>query len=261
MKKIFKNAVLVLSVALLSVGVFAFVNASHSWGNYHWARISNPFTLKLGDNVSSTWDSYLSTASSQWSQSSVLDTVVVTGQAKANCRPTSGRIEVCSKTYGNNGWLGLAQIWVSGSHIVQGTAKVNDTYFNTSTYNTLGWRSLVICQEIGHDFGLGHQDEDFNNAPIVPHTCMDYFVPDANEAVGPNAHDYEQLETIYAHLDITTTIKAGEPSGNGKPSEANLDNPSEWGKSLKQDGQGRDNLFVRDLGGGRKVFTHVFWTR
>jgi hypothetical protein len=27
-------------------------------GNYHWARTSNPFTLKLGDNVSSAWDSY-----------------------------------------------------------------------------------------------------------------------------------------------------------------------------------------------------------
>lgn len=261
MNKIFKNSILVLSVALLSIGVFAFVSANHSWGPYHWARKSNPFTLKLGDNVSSAWDTYLNTASSQWSQSAVLDTVVVTGQAKANCRPTSGRIEVCSKTYGYNGWLGLAQIWVNGVHITQGTTKLNDSYFNTSTYNTPGWRSLVLCQEIGHDFGLDHQDEDFNNPPIEPHTCMDYFVPDANEIVGPNAHDFEQLETIYAHLDSTTTIKADEPSSKGKPSDSDLENPSEWGRSLKQDGQGRDNLFVRDLGGGRKVFTHVFWVR
>ena len=26
--------------------------ANHSWGGYHWARTSNPFTVKLGDNVS-----------------------------------------------------------------------------------------------------------------------------------------------------------------------------------------------------------------
>lgn len=260
MNKIFKNSILVLSVALLSIGVFGFVSADHSWGPYHWARKSNPFTLKLGDNVSSTWDSYLNTASSQWSGSSILDTTVVAGLAGKNCRPTSGRIEVCNRTYGNNGWLGLAQIWISGSHITQGVTKLNDTYFNTSTYNTTGWRSLVICQEIGHDFGLGHQDEDFNNSPIVPHTCMDYFVPDPNEIVGPNAHDFEQLEAMYAHLDSTTTIKAEGPSrGNGL--DVDLENPSEWGRSLGQDGQGKDNLFVRDLGGGKKIFTHVFWVR
>ncbi len=259
MKKIYKNTILIIAVAILSVGVFAVANAIHSWGGYHWARTSNPFNLKLGDNVSSTWDPYLATASNNWSSSSVLDTTIVTGQAKGNCRPTSGRIEVCTKTYGNNGWLGLAQIWVSGSHITQGTAKLNDTYFNTSTYNTVGWRSLVLCQEVGHNFGLGHQDEDFYNNPIIPHTCMDYFIPDTNEIVGPNAHDYEQLESIYAHLDSTTTIKSDIVNGRGV--EIDFENPSEWGKSLRKDNQGNDSLFVKDLGNGKKVFTHVFWVR
>lgn len=259
MKKIFRSSMLVFSAILLSVSVFAFVaNATHSWGSYHWARKSNPFTLKLGDNVSSVWDSYLATASSHWSQSSVLDTTVVIGQAKANCRPTSGRIEVCSKTYGNNGWLGLAQIWVSGSHITQGTTKLNDTYFNTATYNTSGWRSLVLCQEVGHNFGLDHQDENFYNAPIEPHTCMDYFVPGANEIVGPNAHDYEQLESIYAHLDSTTTIKASDSSKGNSP-DIDLDNPSEWGRGLRQDSHGKNSLYERDLGNGKKVFTFVIW--
>src|SRR6266540_1791449 len=61
-------------------GMFDLVGrANHSWGGYHWARTSNPFTVKLGDNVSSTWDSALSTASSDWSKSTVLDTTVVAG--------------------------------------------------------------------------------------------------------------------------------------------------------------------------------------
>ncbi|TFD09386.1 hypothetical protein E3T29_04385 [Cryobacterium sp. TMT1-66-1] len=47
-------------------------SANHSWGGYHWARTSNPFTLKLGDNVTSAWDSYLATTSSDWTQSHVL---------------------------------------------------------------------------------------------------------------------------------------------------------------------------------------------
>jgi len=55
------------------------VFANHSWNGYHWARTSNPFNLKLGDNVSSNWNSYLATTSSDWSASSVLNTSVVPG--------------------------------------------------------------------------------------------------------------------------------------------------------------------------------------
>ena len=268
MVKIIKNSILVLCVALLSIGIAFSVSANHSWGSYHWARTSAPFSLKLGDNVSSSWDSYLNMASSQWSLSSVLDTTVVFGNTNnikgkntpKNCTPTSGRIEVCSAKYGSTGWLGLAQIWVSGGHITQGTTKLNDTYFTTSAYNTPGWKSLVLCQEVGHNFGLDHQDEDFNNAPVDPHTCMDYFVPGVNEIVGPNTHDYEQLEAMYLHLDSTTTIKS-LISSNRLGTEIDFENPSEWGKSLKKDNNGKDNLFVRDLGNGKKVFTHIFWAR
>src|SRR5215213_7320760 len=99
-------------------------SANHSWGNYHWARQSNPFTLKLGDNVDTKWDSYLRTTSSDWSKSTVLDTTIVAGGANPrNCRPTSGRVEVCNAAYGQTGWLGVAQIWAGGSHITQGTVK------------------------------------------------------------------------------------------------------------------------------------------
>lgn len=232
--------------------------ASHSWGPYHWARMSNPFTLKLGDNASSTWDAYLSEASSDWSLSSVLDTTLVSGQGGKNCRATSGRVEVCNRKYGSNGWLGIAQIWVNGTgHIVQGLAKMNDTYFNTSTYNTPAWRRLVMCQEIAHTFGLDHQDEAFSNPNLG--TCMDYTSdpdgPPSNEH--PNAHDYEQLELMYAHLDSSTTLSASVPGGNGQ--DVDLDHPKGWGKALRKDGKGRNAHFERDLGNGSKVFTFVIW--
>ena len=92
------------------------VNAVHSWGNYHWDRASNPLTLNLGDNVSSAWDPYLLAVSSDWSVSSVLDTVIVAGGTNntkgkytpKNCISTRGRVEVCSAKYGAIGWLGLA---------------------------------------------------------------------------------------------------------------------------------------------------------
>ncbi len=238
------------------------VQANHSWGGYHWARTSNPFTLKLGDNLSFNWDQYLTTASSDWTQSSVLDTVIVPGLTNPRrCKPTSGRVEVCNATYGKNGWLGIAQIWVSGSHIVQGATKMNDTYFNTSTYNTPAWRSLVVCQEIAHTFGLDHQDEIFNNLNLG--TCMDYTStpagPPSNEH--PNAHDYEELEIIYAHLDGFTTIDQTKAqiaqSLAGEKQEELGDNPSEWGRKVKDNR--KVALYERDLGGNQKVFTFVIW--
>lgn len=241
--------------SLLLVGALAGVaNADHPWGNYHWARTANPLSLKLGDNMSSSWDSYLAVASSDWSASSVLDTsVVASGKNPRTCRPTAGRVEVCNYRYGNNGWLGIAQIWISGSHITQGVTKMNDTYFNTSTYNTPAWKQFVVCQEVGHTFGLDHQDENFNNANLG--SCMDYTSnPGTNQH--PNAHDYAQLETIYAHLDSTNT--AFSTTVNGK-APVDLDNPTEWGKAVKQDAQGKDSVFEKDLGQGKKLLTHVLW--
>ncbi|MCZ7568172.1 MAG: hypothetical protein M5U01_06250 [Ardenticatenaceae bacterium] len=247
-------SLVVILVGLLALAVFpSAAGASHSWGNYHWARTSNPFTLKLGDNLSSGWDSYLATTSSDWSQSKVLDTTIVAGGTRAkNCRPTKGHVEVCNSTYGNNGWLGVAQIWASGSHITQGTVKVNDTYFKTRTYNTPAWKNLVMCQEVGHTFGLAHQDENFNNPPLG--TCMDYSSdPTLNQH--PNAHDYEELEIIYAHLDSTTTV------GSLPAAMANGDfsTPAEWGRAIRTSPKGRALVYERDFGGGHKLFTFVFW--
>jgi hypothetical protein len=225
---------------------------SHSWGGYHWARTANPFTVKLGDNVSSGWDTYLAMASIDWSQSTVLDTTVVAGGANPkNCRPTSGRVEVCNSTYGNKGWLGVAQIWITGgTHITQGTVKLNDTYFNTPTYNSSAWRQFVVCQEIGHTFGLDHQDEDFDNPNLG--TCMDY-TSDPSTNQHPNAHDYEELEIIYSHLDSTTTIKSAPGLSN-----LDLDHPSEWGQLMKSTRGGRMQVFERPFG-NEKIVTFVFW--
>jgi hypothetical protein len=234
--------------------------ASHSWGCYHWARTANPFTLKLGDNVTSNWDSSLATTSSDWSKSTVLDTTIVPGQSKGRCRPTGGRDEICNGTYGNNGWLGLAQIWVSGCHITQGSVKVNDTYFNTSSYNTPAWHNLVMCQEVGHTFGLDHQDENFDNANLG--TCMDY-TSDPSSNQHPNTHDYEQLQNIYSHLDNTTTVGAGVQSALNLPIAPgdDLDAPWRWGTPVGFDAEGRANVYVLDLGDDEIVVTHVIWTK
>src|SRR5687768_15825005 len=204
-----------LGAALASSGTGAL--ADHSWGSYHWNRAGNSFTLALGDNVSQAWDAYLATASVEWNRSAVLETTIVAGGTRPKtCKPTAGRVEVCSERYGYNGWLGIAQIWISGGHISQAVTKLNDSYFNTPKYNTRGWRNLVMCQEVGHTFGLDHQDEDFSNGNLG--TCMDYSSnPDADPINWyPNAHDYEQLEQIYSHSDGNSAVaQVGQAAAAG----------------------------------------------
>lgn len=215
--------------------------ANHSWGGYHWARTANPFTIQLGDNLSTEWDSYLVGASSDWSANlfgnPVRTTVVAGSTTGRKCRATFGRAEVCNAAYGRNGWLGIASIWASGSHITQATVKVNDTYYSSGKYNTPTWRAMVVCQEVGHVFGLGHQDESGADYG----TCMDYHSnPDA-ENTHPNRHDYEMLASIYAHTDSTTTI--GASSGA-------------TGRGLRRID---DDLWVEELGNGKRRFVHVYW--
>jgi hypothetical protein len=224
--------------------------ANHSWNGYHWARQSNPFTIKLGDNVSGLWEGMLVTASGDWSQSSVLDTTIVGGGAKPrNCRPTSGRVEVCSASYGNTGWLGVAQIWITGGvHITQGTVKNNDYYFGNSSYayNNTAEMQHVICQEVGHTFGLDHQDE--SGASL--NTCMDYYHNTSGSdmlSTHPNKHDYDELAIIYNHSDSTTTI--------GSAAGSLPDAVPSWSPASRVS----ESKYVDALPNGDNLVTFVLW--
>jgi hypothetical protein len=267
-----RSLILVTSLALLLVPSLA--SADHSWGSYHWARTSNPFTLTIHDNVDSRWDSYFVEAASStgyWNNSKYLRTQI-NGSALSNpkrCTSATGRIEVCNERYGRTGWLGVAGIWASGSHITKAYTKLNDTYFDTATYNKPEWRRMVMCQEIGHDFGLDHQDENFNNANLG--TCMDY----TNNPLAtpnnmyPNKHDYDQLDLIYQHTDNTTTISSvfdvmTQMALRPPTLDEIMADAGQWGMPVRFDGAGKPNVFVLPIGvnhaGEHEVMlTHVLW--
>jgi len=187
-------------VAAIGFALAPIAGATHAWGNYHWARSSNPFTVTLVDQLTtSDWKSRLGVAASDWSASTVLDAVVGASGTR--------QVSVRNASYGQTGWLGVATISItSEGHIIAGTVQLNDYYFAQRTYDTPAWRQLVICQEVGHTFGLDHQDTNFRNTNLG--TCMDYTSdPDGGGKYGPdnehpNAHDFEELELIYAHLDL-----------------------------------------------------------
>lgn len=237
---------LALLVALPGV-----VTANHSWGNYHWARTANPFTIKVIDSMTSDWDDNLDAAIADWNASSAMNVVEEAGDSsqktRKRCAAVTGKVRACNATYGNNGWLGLAQIWASGSHIVKATAKMNDSYL-ASGYSETN-RQHVICQEIGHDWGLDHQDE--SGADL--NTCMDY--SNSLDNPNPNQHDYQQLATIYGHLDSSTTV-ASMPAGFAN---ADVSAESAWGRMVARSADGSSSIFVRDFGNGFRVITHVLW--
>jgi hypothetical protein len=210
---------LIVGVAVLvaaSWAVASIASASHSWGGYHWATRGTGFSLVLGNNLTSdgttNWPTLLSNASSQWSASDMLNTSLGSGndpgRLSRKCAPTSGRDEICNYKYGNNGWLGVAQIWLSNGHIVQGTVKVNDTYLGAGssyTYNNSAERQHVICQEVGHTFGLDHQ----STSGASFGTCMDYYQnTSASDTKGttPDKGDYDELDCIYNKADAGTTL-------------------------------------------------------
>lgn len=263
-----KRSLSVLAFGSIFAMVPGIVHAGHPWGGYHWAHITPQFTLKLGNNLTTTeWTSLLAATSSDWNSPELFGatftpvlTAVTAGQSKRNCSMVKGTTQVCNGKYGNNGWLGLASInIVDGVHITQGSAKMNDTYFNTATYNNPNEKRHVMCQEVAHTFGLGHQSEDGSSQ----NSCMDYFSNTGANAgstlsTRPNAHDFEELNSIYASLDTTTTVAA---SSSSVASGADItDDPSSWGRLVSQSASGRSSVYEKINTDGSKTLTHIYWT-
>ena len=271
---------------LLSVAAATFLTAdaalaTHSWDGLHWARTTT-LNIRLADNVSSAWDTHLSTASADWTAAAKIDTTVIQGYRNPYyCSATYGRVEVCSYRYGYTGWLGIARVWTSYGHVVQAIVAVNDTYFASAPYNTAPWRQFVMCQEVGHTFGLDHQDE--NKLNINLGSCMDY-TRDPTGKLGtngtlnnehPNKHDLDQLNLIYAHTDgwqLSSTRPASSTSSantanqppRGRPQiptnfGAPQLNPSQWGRAVANDSKGRGRVFVHYYDSETQLTTFVLW--
>ncbi len=173
----------------------------------------------------------------------------------------AGTTQVCNAAYGFNGWLGLASINITGGvHITQGSAKMNDSYFASSTYGNPNEKQHVVCQEVAHTFGLDHQSTDGSSL----NTCMDYFSNTGANAgstlsTTPNYHDFQELAIIYNHLDSFSTVSSAAPAS----SKANVDitdDPNSWGMLMSQSPEGRSSTYERYNQDGSKTVTHVYWT-
>jgi len=256
--------------------------AHHSNG-FHWAGDGQTLHLRVNLAITPQWYPSVETAISDWDESTELTlSSRIAGVDRRKCNPILGQILVCSFRYGVTGWFGIATIYyrISDNHMVAATTRLNDTFFSDPRYpidTPEDWRALTACQEIGHDFGLDHQDETFDTINLG--TCMDYTPAPAggvwfngfdygppNEH--PNAHDYEELSIIYDHDDgFTTAVSATDfglrEVGRAVPQtrQGLGESPVEWGRAIHHDGRGRPDVFLKDLGGGERALTHVLWAR
>ena len=270
---------LVFLVLCLVAAVPAF--ASHGWGSYHWGKscATCAASITVYDSTVTTntsWPTHLNRAifgdSSNpntanrrgWNDSAALALSIASGSTTAStrssCPAVSNAVRVCNYNYGSNGWLGLATInTVSGStvHIAWGTAKMNDTYFASGYPNTE--KRHVMCQEVGHDFGLGHTSENGSSQ----NTCMDYYQNTSASdwtSTGPNQHDFDQILTqMHWGAKVFLPGESLRVMGDELPSDFN--EPWQWGTPVGFDLQGRPNLFKFDLGEDALGNEHAFWTR
>ncbi len=214
------------SISILTgtiIPVSALALLPQSWNGYKWSR-TGPLKIRVGDNVSSVWDPYLTSAISNWNRAAIIDFQRAKGlSSPSSCAPSFGTVQACSASYGATGWLGYANVWVSSGFIVQATVRLNDYYFSQTRYNTSSWRSLVSCQEIGHTLGLAHNNTI--NSDLNKGSCLDY-TNDPSGTKGtngtlanakPSASDLYNLNNIYARLDSTQLLstKTGFRAGDG----------------------------------------------
>jgi hypothetical protein len=99
------------------------------------------------------------------------------------------------------GWLGIVTVSIDGAdHIRSAEVQINGVLI--ATYGDLGI-ARVMCQEGAHGAGLGHQRN-------VEDSCMDdcqerrgsFRACLTNGAAGLNAHDFAELDRIYAHAVV-----------------------------------------------------------
>lgn len=244
--------------------------ASHVWATYHWARPSSAImNVPVRRLHSAAWITRYNLAVNDWKKTSLTKIRAAfgtTGGASASCPMVTGQITSCDASYGNTGWLGLATINIMGSHITRGNSKVNNTYFNQAAFNTVAWRQAVICQEIGHNFGLGHVNEVFTNANTG--SCMDYTNdPDGGPGGGsatdpdnmnPNAHDYALINSRHTHIGFVAPQSSVMPQAMAAYNPVTAD---QLGGLVWSSKDGRLERFEVDFGNGHKAATWVMWAK
>lgn len=217
-------------VALLGLLVIATVaSADHAWGSYHFPS-DNLNPTVVDKTSSSLYD--VSAGVQEWADLGTPIQPQVTTASKGDITVT----EAFSPF-----WLGLARIYIDGDHITKGEVKLNTRLLNNYGADAA---DHVLCQELGHVLGLGHNRDGLSGGTPDDSCMNDQPSAGLGAYTSPNSHDTDQLNAIYgSHVDTPPVDDGGDTGGGGgcppgKPDHPKC-NPSE--------------------ASGRWVTVHVFW--
>ena len=195
----------------LAIGVLLFgatvASADHAWSNYHFPSYNLSPTV-VDDTSSSLY--FVEDAVLEWSALSTDINPTLT---------TASKGDITVKEAFSPFWLGLARIFIDGDHITKAEVKLNTRLL--SNYS-LAAADHVLCQELGHVLGLGHNPTGAAGG-TPDDSCMNG--ADLGAYPSPNGHDEDQLNLIYdGHSDGATEEEDSGGGGNCPPGNPNHKN-------------------------------------
>jgi hypothetical protein len=171
-------AVVVTAIVLgLPMGAWA----SHRWGCWRYADYYiNWYNGGTGDYYN-IYNEEAKTDADAWSPYTDIFLNPVSSSG------TSDHVNAYNGYYGGTGWLGIAEIRrYSGCIVLEGRCRLNQSYLENGSYSRTN-KKHVACQEVGHLFGLGHNESSST-------TCMNDLILNAPQ---PNTHDRDLINSIY----------------------------------------------------------------
>ena len=170
---------------------------NHFWENFKWRKTTENLVVSVGDCHTTSnidWSNMLADVVYHWNhipekQDGTGKIYIPTNLTFVKTACEGAMIKSFNDDYGDNDWYGLNEIVITNDdYIIRSISKVNLHY----SLNTRQWQQ-VLCHEIGHGVGIGHQSEDGSDLD----TCMDYDIYNSNRY--PNKHDVDILDVLYGN--------------------------------------------------------------
>ncbi len=173
---------LLASALLLGMTFGTALQASHYWycgsSAYHYPWLNIYYKNNATNSAPKAYKNILQSELGGWDSATCL-----------NFTSTTPDLTMNAAFYGSTGWLGLATLdSLSGCHVIKASSLLNRSYLDSSSYSSTNV-SHVACQEIGHTFGLNHNQSSTT-------TCMNDTILTAPY---PNQHDIDAIRSLYAH--------------------------------------------------------------
>ena len=246
----------IAGAAALALVVVGSALANHAWGSYHWSRASNPFTLQVGDNVSSRWDANLNGAISDWAESDVLDLTKVCRQRIAidllDRRAVGSRSATAS--YGNNGLARhRADLGHDGQPHHPGHDEAQRHVLRQRAVQHVGVASRWSCARRSRTTSGSITRTRTSTIRTWARAWTTRTIR-ATRTSTPNAHDYER-----ARHHLRPSRRLGRRREAVQPAQAELPERRGRQRPAALAGQPRQRRPLRRPAPGGHRITHVFW--